>query len=283
MGSRASTFVVLWVNFFTLVVAVGVVGMGIWLGTRHNNDCDKFLTLPVLIIGGFVFLISLTGFVGALKDISILLWIYLIFMFFLLVGIASFTVFAFIITNNGAGHTVAGQRYKEYRLEDYSHWFQKQLNDKTDWQHLRSCLVKPDYCNSLIKEYKTLQQYKQAKLSPIEAGCCRPPSECGYPARNASYYDLSFNPVSLNKDCQLYKNRRSVKCYNCNSCKAGVAQYLKREWKIAAIFNVIAFAVLVLLYCIGCYARRNASKAHHSKMASIHLNLNELDAVHSVL
>jgi len=266
MGSRASTFVVLWVNLVTLVVSVGVVGMGIWLGTRHNNDCDKFLTLPVVSIGVIIFVISLAGFVGSLKDISILLWIYLILMLLLLAVIASFTVFAFIITNNGAGHTVAGQRYKEYRLEDYSHWFQKRLNDKTDWHRLRSCLVKPDYCNSLIKEYKTLKQYKQAKLSPIEAGCCRPPSECGYPARNASYYDLSFNPVSLNKDCKLYKNRRSVKCYNCNSCKAGVAQYMKREWKIAAIFNVIAFVVLVLLYCVGCYARQNASKAHHSKM-----------------
>ncbi|XP_057870720.2 tetraspanin-10 isoform X2 [Cryptomeria japonica] len=266
MGSRVSTYVILWVNLFTLLVSIGVLGYGTWLGARHSDDCNKFLSAPVLVIGASVFLISLIGFVGALKNVPILLWIYLILMFLLLAAIAAFTVFAFIITNNGAGHTVSGQRYKEYRLEDYSQWFQKQLNNTSNWKHLKSCLVKPDYCNKLIKEYKTLKQYKRAKLSPIEAGCCRPPSECGYPAKNASYYDLSFNPVSSNKDCKRYKNKRSVKCYNCNSCKAGVAQYLKREWKVAAIFNVIAFAVLVLLYCVGCYARRNASRSHNSKL-----------------
>ncbi|KAK6130030.1 hypothetical protein DH2020_036216 [Rehmannia glutinosa] len=55
----------------------------------------------------------------------------------------------FIITNNGSGHNVTGLRYKEYQLHDYSSWFLKQ----------------------------TLKQFKLAKLSPVEAGCCRPPSE----------------------------------------------------------------------------------------------------------
>ncbi|KAJ0792707.1 hypothetical protein HanOQP8_Chr01g0021021 [Helianthus annuus] len=64
-------------------------------------------------------------------------------------------------------------RYKEYQLQDYSSWFIK----------------------------KTLKQYKLAELTPIEAGCCRPLSQCGYPAVNASYYDWSFHPVSCNKDC----------------------------------------------------------------------------------
>eukprot|EP01018_Ginkgo_biloba_P033667 Gb_19503 [translate_table: standard] len=261
MGSRASTMVIQWVNLVTLLLSVGVVGLGIWLGRRHN-DCDKLLILPVVAIGAFIFVISLIGFLGALKDVSILLWIYLILMFLLLATIVSSTVFAFIITKNGGGHTVTGQRYKEYRLEDYSRWFQKRLNTRSNWKHLRSCLVKNDDCNELIKEYRTLKQYKLAKLNPIQAGCCRPPSECGYPARNASYYDLSFHPVSSNKDCKLYNNNPSIKCYNCNSCKAGVAQYLKREWRIAAIFNIIAFVVLVVLYSVGCYVTRNASNPH---------------------
>jgi len=44
-------------------------------------------------------------------------------------------------------------------------------------------------------------------------------ARCGYPAVNASYYDLSYHPASSNKDCKLYKNSRAVKCYNCDSCK----------------------------------------------------------------
>ncbi|KAH7513963.1 hypothetical protein FEM48_Zijuj11G0038500 [Ziziphus jujuba var. spinosa] len=173
----------------------------------------------------------------------------------------------FIVTNNGSGHNVPGlrQEYKEYELKDYSSWFLKQLNNTRNWKHLKTCLVKSDDCNNLSKKYKTLKQYKSAKLTPIEAGCCRPPSECGYPAVNASYYDLSFHPISSNEDCKLYKNSRTVKCYSCDSCKAGVAQYMKTEWRVVAIFNVVLFLILSMIYFVGCCARRNAAARSQSK------------------
>jgi hypothetical protein len=152
-------------------------------------------------------------------------------------------------------------RYKEYRLQDYSSWFIKQLNDTEKWTHLRSCLVKSDDCNGLSRRYKTLKQYKLADLTPMESGCCRPPAECGYPAVNASYFDLSYHPVSTNVDCKLYKNARSVLCYDCDSCKAGVAQYMKTEWRVVAIFNVILFVILSFVYFVACCARRNTGES----------------------
>ncbi|MED6203614.1 hypothetical protein PIB30_000694 [Stylosanthes scabra] len=208
---------------------------------------------------------SVIGFLGALKRSSILLWIYLILLCFILVGILVFTVLAFIVTNNGSGHSVAGLRYKEYQLQDYSSWFLKQINNSHNWEHLRGCLVKSQDCNTLSKRYKTLKQYKSAKLTPIEAGCCRPPSECGYLAVNASYYDLTFHPISSNIDCKRYKNSRAIKCYDCDSCKAGVAQYMKTEWRVVAIFNVALFLVLCIIYFVGCCARRSAARNQHSK------------------
>ncbi|KAF6135290.1 hypothetical protein GIB67_021652 [Kingdonia uniflora] len=189
------------------LLAIAIICFGIWMSVHHDS-CRKSLTLPVLGLGIFILLV-------------------------------------FIITNNGSGHTVPGLRYKEYELQDYSSWFLKQLNSTHNWKHLKSCLVKSEDCNGLPKKYKTLKQYKGEKLTPIEAGCCRPPSECGYPTRNASYYDLSFRPISTNNDCKRYKNARDVRCYNCDSCKAGVAQYMKTEWRVIAIFNVILFVVLV--------------------------------------
>ncbi|KAK8487971.1 hypothetical protein V6N11_063570 [Hibiscus sabdariffa] len=174
--------------------------------------------------------------------------------------------FRFIITNNGSGHNVSGLRYKEYQLKDYSSWFLKQLNNTDNWKQLKSCLVKSEDCNNLAKQYRTLKQYKMAKLTPIEAGCCRPPSDCGYPVVNASYYDLSFHPISSNKDCKLYKNTRAVKCYNCESCKAGVAQYMKTEWRVVAIFNLALFVILSIIYFVGCCARRNAGRTRESKV-----------------
>lgn len=259
MSTGTSTFIIRWINFLTLLLAVGVLGFGVWM-SLHHDSCRKSLTLPVLGLGGVIFLISIIGFLGAWKKNSVLLWIYLVMLFLVLVAILVFTVLAFIITNNGSGHTVNGLKYKEYELRDYSLWFLKQLNSTHNWKKLKSCLVKADDCNDLSKKYKNLKQFKLAKLTPIEAGCCRPPSKCGYPAVNASYYDLSFHPISADKDCKLYKNTKNVRCYNCDSCKAGVAQYMKTEWRVVAIFNLILFAVLSIIYFVGCCARRNASR-----------------------
>ncbi|NP_001353978.1 Tetraspanin-10 [Zea mays] len=256
MGST-SAFVIRWINFFTMILALLVVGFGFWMST-HDDECRRTLTVPVIALGGVIFLISLVGFLGAWKNISCLLWTYLIMLFVVLVAIMVFTVLAFIITNSGSGHTVPGARYKEYRLQDYSSWFVKQLDDTEKWARLKSCLVKTDDCNSLSRRYKTAREYKLADLTPMESGCCRPPAECGFPALNASYFDLSYHPASANADCKLYRNARSVRCYDCSSCKAGVAQYMKTEWRVVAIFNVILFVILSFVYFVGCCARRNA-------------------------
>ncbi|KAI4370066.1 hypothetical protein MLD38_018451 [Melastoma candidum] len=264
MGVGTSTFLIRWINFLTMLVAVAVVGFGVWMSV-HSDSCRKTLVLPVLGIGAFIFLVSIVGFLGAMKQSSILLWIYLVLLCSILIGILIFTVLAFIVTNNGSGHSVVGLRYKEYQLQDYSSWFLKQLNNTRNWDRLRSCLVKTADCDSLSKKYKNLKQYKSAKLTPIEAGCCRPPSDCGYPAVGTSNYDLSYHPVSPNRDCKLYKNARAVKCYDCDSCKAGVAQYMKIEWRVVAVFNVILFVILSFIYFVGCCARRSMS-GRHSKI-----------------
>ncbi|TKY60601.1 Tetraspanin-10 protein [Spatholobus suberectus] len=250
MGVGTSTFVTRWINFLTMLLAIVVIIFGVWMSTHHDG-CRKSLTLPVIGLGAVIFLISVVGFLGALKNISILLWVYLIMLFFVLVGILVFTVLVFIVTNNGSGHSVTGLRYKEYQLQDFSSWFLKELNNSHNWEKLKVCLVKSEDCNNLSKKYKTLNQYKSAKLTPIEAGCCRPPSQCGYPAVNASYYDLTFHPVSPNNDCTRYKNSRAIKCYDCDSCKAGVAQYMKTEWRVVAIFNVVLFVVLGVEHAAG--------------------------------
>ncbi|XP_028233508.1 tetraspanin-10-like isoform X2 [Glycine soja] len=176
MGMGTSTFVTRWINFLTMLLAIAVIIFGVWMSTHHDG-CRKSLTVPVIGLGAVIFLISVVGFLGALKNISILLWIYLITLFFVLVGILVFTVLVFIVTNNGSGHSVTGLRYKEYQLQDFSSWFLKELNNSRNWERLKVCLVKSDDCNNLSKKYKTPKQYKSAKLSPIEAGCCRPPSQ----------------------------------------------------------------------------------------------------------
>ncbi|KAL6578892.1 Tetraspanin-10 [Orobanche minor] len=261
-GAGISTFVIRWINFLTLLFAMGVIGFGVWMSSHHDN-CRKPLTLPVIGLGAVIFVIN-HWFSGRTEEkLNLVMDLSYLALHHTGGYFGVHSVGKFIVTNNGSGHNVTGLRYREYQLHDYSSWFLKHLNNTHNWKHLRSCLVKSADCNNLAKKYKTLKQFKLAKLSPIEAGCCRPPSECGYPTVNASFYDLSFHPMSSNKDCIHYKNSKAIKCYNCDSCKAGVAQYMKTEWRVVAVFNVVLFVVLSMIYFIGCCARRNAARRNY--------------------
>ncbi|KAJ7559099.1 hypothetical protein O6H91_04G069900 [Diphasiastrum complanatum] len=261
MASRPSSFLITWINLLTTILSLGVISIGIWLTTKHG-DCEKFLTTPVFIIGGCVFIISLLGFIGAWKESSCLLWIYLAVMFLLLCVIAVFTIFAFVVTNSGAGHIVSGQGYKEYRFGDYSHWLQRRMSNPQNWMHLRSCLVRSQYCSNL---QKSVDQLKETEVNSVESGCCRPPTECGYPMLNSSFFDL-HPPLSPDTDCLTYENDPGEKCFGCNSCKAGVAQFIKQKWRTVAIFNILVFLMLSVFYSVGCCARRGVSVASYSKV-----------------
>ena len=87
-----------------------------------------FLERPVIALGVLLLVLSLTGLAGALCRASCLLWLFLLILL-----LFAFTVFAFVVTNRGAGWVVSGRGYKEYRLGDYSTWLQRRVKDSQNW------------------------------------------------------------------------------------------------------------------------------------------------------
>ncbi|MCO5563212.1 hypothetical protein L7F22_016849 [Adiantum nelumboides] len=250
---RTSMYVIQWVNTVALALSVVVLGLGVFLATQHQN-CEKMMATPVLITGGFVMCISLIGYVGALREVSLLLWAYTFLVCLLFGAMAGFTLFTYIATHRGSGgHPRVGAH--DYKLQDYSGWLQKVLNDSNDWEHMKSCFVKPAYCEDMIFRFKTLQEFKHATLSPLEAGCCTPPAECGYSPENATFYILQSPSLSSHKDCKIYHNNITIKCYDCDSCKGVIAHYLRKEWRIVALVNIIIFTMLIVLYSMAYCAR----------------------------
>jgi hypothetical protein len=68
-------------------------------------------------------------------------------------------------------------------------------------------------------------------------------------------------------DCGAWSNDEDDLCYGCQSCKAGVVDALKRDWKRAAIVNVVILAFVVVVFSFGCCAFRNSRRdnyAYHS-------------------
>ncbi|XP_077222309.1 tetraspanin-8-like [Tasmannia lanceolata] len=246
-------------NFITFLLSIPILGGGIWLSTRGSTDCEKFLDKPIIALGVFLMIVSLAGLIGACCRVSWLLWVYLLVMFLLIVLLFCFTIFAFVVTNKGAGEVVSDRGYKEYRLGDYSNWLQKRVNNNKNWRRIESCLRDGKVCQSLEDSNLPQADFYNKNLSPIQSGCCKPPTSCGFIYVNATVWQntAAGNTTFADTDCNTWSNDQSTLCYNCQSCKAGVLANLKKDWKKVAIVNIVFLIFLVIVYSIGCCAFRN--------------------------
>ncbi|XP_073004420.1 tetraspanin-8-like [Typha latifolia] len=245
-------------NVVTLLLSIPILSGGIWLSHRAATDCERFLERPIIALGVFLLLVSLAGIAGACCGASCILWIYLFVMFILILLLFCFTVFAFAVTNKGAGWVVSGRGYKEYRLGDYSNWLQKRVTNVDNWRRIKSCLQDGKVCNSLQERNQTLDQFINENLSPIQSGCCKPPTACNFTYTSETVWvkPAEFNSTDI-PDCNTWSNDQSALCYDCQSCKAGVLANLKNDWKKVAIVNIIFLIFLIIVYSIGCCAFRN--------------------------
>jgi len=169
MAFRLSNNLIGVLNFVTFLLSVPILGAGIWLGHRADGtECERYLSAPVIAFGAFLLAVSLAGLVGACCRVTWLLWVYLLAMFALIVALFCLTVFAFAVTNRGAGEAVSGRGYKEYRLGDYSNWLQKRVESTKNWNRIRSCLQDSKVCKSLQDSRETFADFIRSDLSPIQ-------------------------------------------------------------------------------------------------------------------
>jgi len=173
MAFRLSNNLIGILNFVTFLLSIPILGAGIWLGHRGDDtECARYLAAPVIALGVFLLVVSLAGLVGACCRVTWLLWVYLLAMFALIVALFCLTVFAFAVTNRGAGEAVSGRGYKEYRLGDYSNWLQKRVESTKNWNRIRSCLQDSKVCKSLQDKRETFADFIRSDLSPIQVCLC---------------------------------------------------------------------------------------------------------------
>ena len=169
MEFRLSNNLIGILNFITFLLSIPILGAGIWLGRRADGtECERYLWAALIAVGAFLLVVSLAGLVGACCRVTWLLWVYLLAMFVLIVVLFCFTVFAFVVTNKGAGEAVSGRGYKEYKLGDYSNWLQKRVENTKNWDRIRSCLQDSKVCKKLQDKNETIAQFMASDLSPIE-------------------------------------------------------------------------------------------------------------------
>ncbi|OWM70174.1 tetraspanin-6-like [Punica granatum] len=260
---RFSNTVIGFLNLFTLLASIPIIGGGLWMA-KSSTTCQSFLQTPLLVIGFIVLIVSLAGFIGACFSISWALWVYLVVMLCLIAALMVLTVFGFVVTGRGGGVPVPNKSYKEYRLGDYSSWLRKKVENPQYWSRIKSCIMGSKACAKIVTW--TPLDYTVKGMSPIQSGCCKPPTACVYNAGTA---------VSQDPDCYKWNNVPSILCYDCDSCKAGVLEDVRRTWHKLSMVNIVMVVVLICIYSVGCCAFQNSKRAEtdyqygHNRMSKI--------------
>ncbi|KAH7560976.1 hypothetical protein ACOSP7_016488 [Xanthoceras sorbifolium] len=260
---RASNHLIGLINFLTFLLSIPILGGGIWLSTRANNtDCLKFLQWPLIVIGVSIMVVSLAGFAGACYRNSFLMRFYLFVMFFILAALIGFIIFAYAVTDKGSGRAVMNRAYMEYHLEDYrGTWLEKRVSDDSYWAKISSCIRDSRTCAKMGRVVgglpETADMFYLRKLNPIQSGCCKPPTECGFVYANETVWTAGGELVGTNPDCTMWNNDQEQLCYQCNSCKAGILASLKKSWRKVSVINIVVLIILLIFYVVGCAAFRN--------------------------
>ncbi|GMP68928.1 hypothetical protein CsSME_00028370 [Camellia sinensis var. sinensis] len=226
---RFSNTVIGFLNLFTLLSSIPIIGGGLWMA-RSSTTCESFLQTPFLVIGFVILIISLAGFIGACFNVAWALWVYLVVMLFLIGALMALTIFGFVVTSQGGGVEVPGRVYKEYLLNSYSPWLRKRLHDPHYWETIRSCILGSKTCDKIA--YWTPIDYLQKDMSPIQ-----------------------------DPDCYRWNNAPNMLCYECDSCKAGVLESVRRDWHKLSVLNIVVLLFLISIYAIGCCAFRNTKRS----------------------
>ncbi|CAN1237838.1 TET6 [Linum grandiflorum] len=247
---RFSNTLIGFLNLVTLLASIPIIGAGLWMA-KNTTSCENFLQTPLLVLGFIVLVISLAGFIGACFHVAWALWVYLVVMLFTIMALIALTVFGFVVTGQGGGVEVPGRAYREYRLQDYSPWLRKRVQEPQYWKAVRGCILGSKTCDQLAAW--TPLDYAQRDLSPVQvSGCCKPPTTCDYTMETT---------VAQEQDCYKWNNAAEMLCYECDSCKAGVLEEVRRDWRKLTVLNVVVLIILIALYSVGCCAFRNTQRA----------------------
>ncbi|KAL0322355.1 UNVERIFIED_CONTAM: Tetraspanin-6 [Sesamum calycinum] len=213
---RFSNTVIGFLNLFTLLASIPIIGAGLWMA-RSSTTCESFLQTPLLVVGFVILIISLAGFIGACFHVAWALWVYLVIMLFL-------------IGTDGSD---------DFRVHRYGGW----RGGGCAWEDVQGA------CSKVV--LWTPFDYLTKDMTPIQSGCCKPPTSCNYAAAT----------LAQEADCYRWNNAPPVLCYDCDSCKAGVLEDVRRDWHKLSVLNIVMVIVLIGIYSIGCCAFQNAKRA----------------------
>ncbi|CAH9108745.1 unnamed protein product [Cuscuta epithymum] len=249
-------------NYLSFLSAIPILVGGVWVRSRaKSTDCFEFLHWPIILIAVAIMVVSVAGFAGAFYGIDILIYVYVWCTFGIMVVLVGFLFFAYGVTE-GTGRPVLNRMYMEYFLLDFpDRWLKETVTSPGSWREISYCVRGSGVCGSMMRRGgnaipQTAAVFYRRELSPIESGCCKPPTACAYGYVNDTFWRPQRGTWAADQDCGRWNNAPEQLCYNCDSCKAGVLGSLKNSWRKASVINTIMLFYLMAVYVVACTAFR---------------------------
>ncbi|XP_050226773.1 tetraspanin-11-like [Mercurialis annua] len=164
--------------------------------------------------------------------------------------------YAMVVTHKGEGRVIPGRAYKEYDPEDFS-------NELGSYSPSRSFMIPvavrdSGICTRFGQQFNHLNEseFYNTNLTPLQSGCCKPPSYCPYEFKNATIWRAKGTRKYFQQnDCLRwfhfeYLEDHKRYCWNCNSCRGAVLFNVKTEWRHMVLTNTILLLSLLLFYSL---------------------------------
>ncbi|KZV35658.1 Tetraspanin15 [Dorcoceras hygrometricum] len=143
-------------------------------------------------------------------------------------------------------------------------WLKMKVNSNSNWNNIKSCLYDTRICRDLEARSYNLKFYDftTSKLSPLESGCCKPPTICEMEYVNATYWNKTNKEmatgrgsgmdidVPYDEDCDFWKNDETILCYDCHHCKDGFLKTLEGKWMKLGTFLVVVSVLLMISHLL---------------------------------
>ncbi|KAM7267935.1 hypothetical protein ACFE04_010101 [Oxalis oulophora] len=257
--ARICNAIVAVINAIFLLAGLATILVALFFYVEKGTQCEESIKMPLLIIGAGFIVVSMLGLIGACCRVNFFLIIHLTILFLMILALLGFTVFAIFVTNKDVSE-VMSTGYEDYRLGDFSNWMRTHFAEGENWSKVKSCLLDVNICGNLGHDgvHDQFSSLFRKKFTSLQPDCCRPPPTCGLKSANATFWQAPKTGLtSKDADCSAWNNEQDKLCLDCDVCKVGFLDNIRRQWRHLAIFNCILLAVIVFAYCVGCFARRS--------------------------
>lgn len=218
--------------------------------TRAPTHCTRGVFLwPCIAIGLFFMVVFILGLCAAKNNNEGLFACHLLGVFI------GFIIFGYVAI--GPGIDLSDVKAREYNLDDYkSGWLRARVDDAAYWATTSACLRgdRGAGCKAMTKLVRDPHSGLfvpdggrwHVDMSPIQSGCCKPPSSCGFTYVNGTTWTPTPAAATNNVDCSRWSNDQQKLCFQCDSCKAGFLDHTRKAWSSAAFFPIYCLIAAIL-------------------------------------